>query len=179
MRHTFFPIQEQKILKREYRLRAVAVAFFMLALAGLIGVISLFPSYIQVAMERSSQAGTLASLKKGPDARAADAYREELESDMKRLALLKDSTRVKPSTLIMETVSARGAVDITALSIDNISTTTATIIVQGIAPTRDALVSFKTRLEGLVMGNKVELPISELAKSKDIQFSLKYTTLLP
>ena len=53
------------------------------------------------------------------------------------------------------------------------------MVVQGIAPTREALVSYKNRLEGLTIGNKVELPISELAKSKDIRFSLRFTRTLP
>lgn len=172
------PNQDQRALKRSYRTRVFAVTYIMLACAVLAATIALVPSYAKVAAERDAQTAELASISQAV-APGSDALRTELDSDMRRLRTLATSDPVRPSLLIAETISARGPVRINALSIEAMSSTTATLVVQGIAPTRDTLVAFKNRLENMIPGNKVELPISELTKSKDISFSLRFTTQLP
>ena len=66
-----------------------------------------------------------------------------------------------------------------SVAITDLSTSTAVIVMQGVAPTRESLVAFKTRLEGLSPGNQIDLPISGFARSKDLPFSLKVLHHLP
>lgn len=178
MRYTFLPSTEQKRLKSGYRVHAIIVALFMMSIAGLVGVISLFPSYVLVSTERALRDDTLASIQKG-DVSGNGTIRQELVTDADRLSLFTKDSSIRPSQLIEDTISARGTVRILAISVEHVSTTTVSIVVQGIAPTRESLVAYKIRLENMATGNKVDLPISELTKSTDIQFSFKYTVVTP
>lgn len=174
MRHSFLPNQEQKILKRGYRIRATIVLLFFLSIAGLVGIGSLFPSYIHVYTEERSELEKVASLRENKDTSGLVAIEKELQSDTAKISVLsKISTTVHPSSLIEDMVNTRGQVRLTSIVLSSVSTSTAVIVIQGVAPTRESLVAFKTRLEGLAIGNKVDLPISGFAKSRDIPFSLR------
>jgi len=180
MRYIFLPDQEQTILKRRYLMRIVIVAFFLLAVGGLVGVVSLFPTYISLYTEEQSQIKMATLLKKDQDNSGVASLQNELKSDSDKIQILSAvSTGVTPSDLIERIIVARGQVHITSIVLNDIGTTTATITLGGVAPTRESLVAFKTRLQGLSVGNKVDLPITIFDKSKDINFSLKVTHILP
>jgi hypothetical protein len=63
-----------------------------------------------------------------------------------------------------------------SLSFTAVGTSTVEVVIRGTADTRDALVLFKRRLEQDPLISSVELPVSDLAKSKDITFALKLKT---
>ncbi|MEK7609868.1 MAG: hypothetical protein AAB470_01975 [Patescibacteria group bacterium] len=174
MRHSFLPIQEQKIFKKEYLYHIAVVALFLLAATGLVGVCSLFPAYIYVYIEGSSINDTIVSSGKDKNISEILGIEKELRSDMLLINSLSESfSSIRYSDLIEQITSARGPISIDSIRFESISTSTATIFLSGTAPTRESLISFKTRLETLNKGNKVDLPISGLAKNKDISFSLK------
>ena len=56
-----------------------------------------------------------------------------------------------------------------------VSSTTATINLGGISNTRQSLVSFVKSLQGLKIFKIVDLPVSNLAKDKNIDFSINLT----
>jgi hypothetical protein len=179
MRHSFLPASEQKTLKRLYRIRAAIVGLFMLSVAGMVGVGSLFPSYVYVSTEEEAQLSTIASLKEDKDSSGIANVERELQADAALLAILSsNATTTRPSTVIEDMVTARGNVHVTSIVLGDISSTTVSVIMQGVAPTRESLLAFKTRLEGLNVGNKVELPISGFARSQDIPFSLRVSHIL-
>jgi hypothetical protein len=180
MRHSFLPIPEQTQLKRSYRVHVAVVALFLISVAVLIGLGSLFPSFIAAYSEEHIQLDTVATLKENKDTTESTRIQKELQADSAKItALAQVATVVRPSAVIARVVEVRGPVRISSIAINELSTTTAVLVMQGVAPTREALVSFKTRLEGLSPGNKVELPISGFAKSKDLPFSIRVTHLLP
>ncbi len=180
MRHSFLPTSEQKALKKKYRIHATVVALFLLSVIGVIGIGALFPAYIEVSFEEKGQAAMLNDATSNQANQNSLDMTYELRADAALAQELSGSSlKKRPSDLIAEIISARASVKISSIAISSISSSTAVMVVQGIAPTREALVSYKNRLEGLTIGNKVELPISELAKSKDIRFSLRFTRTLP
>jgi hypothetical protein len=67
----------------------------------------------------------------------------------------------------------RGSLKFTSFSVMKVATSTYNITIQGLAPTRNSLLTFKTNFENLAPGNKVDLPVSTLAKSTNINFSLQ------
>lgn len=180
MRHSFLPTNEQKALKKKYRIHATVVALFLLGVIGVIGIGSLLPAYIEVSYEERQQL-----------AQARDATNKDGEAGTTQIMgeLQKDAALVRelsagltsklPSELIRDVISARASVKIGSIVITDMSTSTAVMVIQGIAPNRESLASFKARLEGFALGSKAESPISELAKSKDIPFSLRFTRILP
>lgn len=180
MRHIFLPNKEQTILKRRYLIRVAIVLFFLFSVSGLIGISSLFPTYISLNTEEQSQIKMVNLLKKNKDNSGIARLQNELKADADKIQILAAvSVGATPSDLIERIIVARGQVHITSIIINEVSTTTANITLGGVAPTRESLVAFKTRLQGLSVGNKVDLPISGFAKSKDIPFSLKVIHILP
>ncbi len=180
MRYIFLPNQEQSILKRRYLIRVAIVAAFLLSGVGLVGIGSLFPAYISVYTEAQTQIRMIDSLKKDQVGTSISKLQDELKSDEEKIRVLSSmSTGAIPSELIGQIAGLRGSVKITSIILNDIGTTTATVTLGGIAPTRESLVSFKNNLQELSVGNKVELPISGFAKSKDIPFNLKLIHLLP
>lgn len=180
MRHSFLPIQEQDTLKRIYHIHVTIVALFLVSVVGLIGIVSLFPAYISTYTEEHSQLAAVTSLKEDKDTSESSRIQRELQADSAKITVLsKTSSIVRPSAVVTRLVEVRGPVRISSIVLSDISSTTAVVVMQGVAPTRESLVLFKTRLEGLSPGNKVELPISGFARSKDLPFSIKVSHNLP
>lgn len=63
-------------------------------------------------------------------------------------------------------------IHITDISYTSSGTSTTNILIQGVSLTRDSLVNFKKSLEGSEKFKTIDLPISNLAKDKDIKFSM-------
>jgi hypothetical protein len=180
MRHNFLPTKDQDVLKRVYYVHAMIVALFLLSVVGLVGLGSLFPAYISTNTEERSQLNTVASLKQSNDTSEALKIQKDLQDDSAKVTVLSKAINVvRPSAIITRMVEVRGPVRISSIVLSDISTSTAVVVMQGVAPTRESLVDFKTRLERLSIGNKVELPISGFAQSKDLPFSLRVNHKLP
>jgi hypothetical protein len=173
MRHSFLPTIEQKKLKREYHIHVIIVALFFLSAVGLIGSGSLFPAYLTMNTEARQQQIAMDALKSDNDKSGIAELERELALHNVRMAALSVQNDIPSSALIQNAVAARGTVRLSSIAVEHTSSTTVTIRISGQAPTRDSLVGFKTRLEKLEDGTKVELPISDFAKSRDIPFSLR------
>lgn len=180
MKHTLLPLPERNILRREYRIRAGIVLCFMISIAGLIGIGALFPAFFRANMEEQSGISLVSSLKKGKDQSGITKIEKDLAVAnviLKNIAESEDAVRL--STVIDSVLSTRGNIKLTSLSLTRIASSSVAVAIQGLAPSRDALLSFKTRLEQLSQGNAVNLPISELAKSVNLRFSLELAHLIP
>ncbi len=176
MQHTLLPPRERANLRREYRIRVVIIFCFLLSLAGLIGAATLFPSFIFALNEERDQIALLESLKEHKDESGVTALELDFQRDNALINALSVTSKVpRSSVTIQSIVGVRKEVKLTSLSVDSPTPESLIVIIQGIAPNRDTLLAFKTRLEELVPGGGVELPVSDLAKSKDLQFSMRIT----
>jgi hypothetical protein len=176
MQHTLLPPHERTQLRREYRIRAVIIFCFLLSLAGLVGAATLFPSFIFALNEERSQIALLESLKKDKDENGVTALELDFQRDNSLIDALSVTQKVpRSSVTIQSIVGVRKEVKLTSLVVDTPTSDSLSIIIQGIAPNRDTLLAFKIRLEDLVPGGSVELPVADLAKSKDLQFSMRIT----
>jgi hypothetical protein len=174
MQHTLVPPHERSLLRREYHVRAWIVALFAFSLAGAIGVAGLFPAFMRGTLEERLQLAAIASLEENKNASNAAAIEQELASDKILLAALADGTNQKLlSAEIGELISRKGSVRLASIAVNRLPEGKVKMIIQGTAPTRESLLSLKTRIETQVPGAAVTLPISQLAKSANIQFSLE------
>ena len=179
MRHSFLPTKEQAVLKKMYYYHVVIVMLFLLSVAGLIGVGSLFPAYIYVSTEAQSQSRMVSSFKKDQSNSNTIRMQKELQTDAATIrTLVGASAGFQPSDVIEQMVKVREVTRYSSIILSDMGSSTATVIVSGVAPTRESLVALRDRLEALSAGNKVDLPISGFARSKDIPFSLKVTYAL-
>jgi len=174
MQHTLLPPQVRAHLRREYRIRVVIIFCFLLSLAGLVGAATLFPSFIFALNEEQSQIALLESLKQNKDESGVTTLELDFQRDNILINALGVTQKVpRSSVTIQSIVGVRKEVKLTSLAVEAPAPDSLSIIIQGIAPNRDTLLAFKIRLEELVPGGSVELPVSDLAKSKDIQFSMR------
>lgn len=174
MQHTLLPPHERTNLRREYRIRVVIVFCSLLSLAGLVGAATLFPSFIFALNEEQSQIALLESLKESKDENGVTALELDFQRDNNLIKALGVTQKVpRSSVTIQSIVGVRKEVKLTSLAVDAPTLDSLSIIIQGVAPNRDTLLGFKIRLEELVPGGSVELPVSDLAKSKNLQFSMR------
>ena len=163
-----------------YLVRLAVVGLFLFSLAGLIGVVSLFPAYISIYTEEHIQTKLGATLKNDKEVANTTKLQNELQEDNRIIHTIAIgiATTTYPSQLIEKIAALRGQVRVNSITLGDTATTTVEIVVEGNSPTREALVTFENRLRNLAVGNKVDFPISSFAKSKDIPFSLKLTHIL-
>lgn len=180
MDYTFLPFNEQKDIKREYRIRAAIVLLFFLSTALIIGVGAMFPAYMRALSEKNLYIRAAAALKDSDQASVLESTEKDLMKSSAILSVLASSTEPEPfSSAIAAIAESRGPVVITSFALEKQPPSALVVTLQGQAPTRDALLAWKDRLADLAPGVSVDLPISELARDTDIQFSVQVTEPIP
>ncbi len=177
--YTLLPENEVKILRKEYRLRLTIIFLFVLSLAVVVGILALLPSYIHSRSQLLIASEQTKVLEKGRQERGADQIEKELVQAQALVDKIKEhEDGMFFSNNIKDIFNLRtSGISIYSFDISrNESTTTPiTVVIGGRASTRESLVSFKESLESDKRFSKVELPISDLAKSKNISFAFRLT----
>ena len=175
--HTLLPDEEIKELRKEYRVRLFIISLFFISLAIVVGILSLFPAYMSVYSPESWALTRSDEVQVNKQVVSTEDMQKELVLAQQAIAKLtagEDGTSY--SDIIQDILAHRSAgIFITSFEMSRVvgTSTTPDITVSGKASSREALIDFKKRLEGDVKFKKVELPVSDLAKSKDVKFSLK------
>lgn len=162
-------------------MRLLVVSCFMVSVAGLMGIVSLFPLFIGAVVEEKNLSGgkvdnSVGSVDKNS---LSEIQRKMSQSKILLDTLDKGSDEPAISDLISDVIRIREKVTITSIAANKLSSTTFSVTIQGIAPTRNDLISYKDRFVAAKPGNTAELPISELAKSANLAFSLQLKEKLP
>lgn len=176
--HTLLPKEEMKMLRREYRIRLSVIALFFISIAVVIGILCLIPTYFYIQVQAKEASAHRVALEENRKASGADQIEKDLirsQSIAERI-LVEGGTALYSST-ILQVISHRSK-DILLSSFTFSPTTTGTstpieVRVQGKAATREALLNFKKGLENDTSFSVVDLPLSDLAKSRDIGFTVK------
>ncbi len=173
MRHTLLPLHERILLRREYHVRITIVFLFMVCVSLLVGIASILPTYTSALNMESEILNKTVKTKDD----SSQEVKEFQKNVARSLALLDSIDKGKDSVIFHDVIagliSLRGTLKYNNFSISKTGTTTYAISLQGYAPNRNALLAFKTSFESLNPDNKVDLPVSELAKSTNIQFSIQ------
>ncbi len=175
MNYTFLPESERKNIARDYHIRVAIVGLFFLSLAFLVGVAALFPAYVHAMLEERLHLKDVATLNQTGGAEALSSAENDLSGSAALMSVLSGSIVPAPfSSTVEDIASERGAVEVSSFSLSRAASSTS-IVIEGSAPTRAALLAFKDRLVALAPGISVNLPVSELARDTDIQFSIEIT----
>ncbi|HEU5114157.1 MAG TPA: PilN domain-containing protein [Candidatus Paceibacterota bacterium] len=169
---TFLPNPYKSEVAREYRKRVFTVAFALLALLAFSAAVLSAPSYIILSVKRS--AASLSSEKSVAQDAASNAGLETKIKDIKaKIALLKGISGAKPLVSVLAKTNARltSGISITGMTFKR-DTDPGSIVLSGSAATRDDLVAFSKSLQGEPSFKNVSLPVSALAKSKNIGFTI-------
>lgn len=161
-------------------MRVTVVSIVALAAALLIGCIALFPAFIRGVEDSHAAAGAVtADSKNNVTDVALNAAKADLSAaNTLASTLIADDTQGGFTDVIRSIVGVSGGVSLSGIDLAYADAKTVNAVLTGGAPTRDGLLAYRSRLEAL-FSTKIDIPISELAKSTSLGFNLHLTIKLP
>ncbi len=180
--YTLLPEEEMKSLKREYHTRLFIFTLFFISLAIILGILSLIPAFVIAYTDEKSALNRIEEIRKNRDTKEIESIKKELQKTTEYIKKIDSAeNNIKYSEIIPQIINDKNAnIQITSLSFirsDKNATSTNPLVLQGIAKSRDSLLKFKSELEKNSLISSVELPVSDLARSKDIDFSIKISLI--
>ncbi len=181
--YTLLPEQKVADLQKEYRIRVIILALFFLSGAVWIGISSLLPSYIIAVIQEQNAENSLSRIKQTTQTPVNASVAATVSTSNAQIKLVKNSEDPVVFSGIIENIANRRTPGILINDIEiahasaDVRVTATNLSIRGVASTRDALVAFQSALAADPEFSKVDLPVSDLARSTDLTFSLNVTTL--
>lgn len=172
------PQERQKLLSRDYILRAGAAASVLATILVLSSAVLLVPTYVFLSGNADAKKAELARIESALSSSEEAALSERLavlSANAASLASLSNARAV--SALIREILS----IPRPGISLSSISTAPSgengseTVIISGTSATRDSLRGYQLALEGAPFARSASLPVSAYAKDRDIAFTITVT----
>lgn len=178
--YKLLPEKAREKVRGEYLLRRSVIMVTALILVLVVAIVGLSPSFVISKALQKEVAERTESLTQEPepDAVAWETWLSSINLKLKLLAPKLDKDR--PSALLAQVISERGrGVRINSFRWIN-GDGKSEVSIRGVAADRQALLAFESRLNSTEKFSAVTLPVSNLAKDRDISFELKLTpTLTP
>lgn len=169
------PIEEKNKIRREYIFRRLSAVFLLLFFVLVISSILLFPVYIlsKIRLDEIKKENVELSKK----INTVDDE-EKLASLVKEIgdktAGIKPALGTEINKAFSSVISDRPAnIKITGLDYKKNAPNKAEITITGVSADRESLKSYGKRLQDDIWFSEVNLPISNFAKAKNIDFSIK------
>ena len=166
-----------KMLKRDYRIRIFITLMIFIASGIVIGILSLLPSYIISYTLEKDLVNQVEAIQRSRTADGIDNVISELNKSYTYVKILRnDKPKISFLANIQEVLALRTKnIAITSFEVASSSEEgISEMVLQGNAATRESLLAFKKGIEADPNISNLELPISDLAKSKDIPFAIKF-----
>lgn len=169
------PNQAKKSVTLEYWLRVATSWFVLWAVALIIGICVLVPTYvlinIQVSVYEESARAAEDSV-----ANYGSVSKDLITASKQARVIVDDSnkTSIHDYVNLFEGLTGNG-ITLSEVSLNRSAEGIAPVSVAGKAVDRESLAAFRDRLLNEASIASVDLPISNLAKDKDIQFNLTVT----
>ncbi len=175
--YTLLPEKEIKSLKIEYRIRILVVLLFFISCAMIIGICSLLPSYILSYAQEKNSVQKVQSINESLD-KDHDIFSADLLGSYKIIKKIKlEQNNIIFSNYLKKIDSYKNDFIVfnsfQLSKSQETSSSTSEMILQGKAKTRNSILQFKKVLESNSEILKVELPLSDLTKNKDIDFAFR------
>ena len=169
---TFLLNEYREKMLREYRLRLSSLYLAFLGVICLIGAALALPQYALLWSQKNAALVQKEAAQKATEGNTG-ATSAEVKQIKSKLWTIKENENVEPMLKVLERLLSK---KIPGISITSVALTrtaeTGDIKVSGVASTREALVAFSKNLQSEPRYSNAELPVSSLAKNKDISFSI-------
>ncbi len=166
------PPPAKKAIKQEYWVRVGTIWFVIWSIAGIIGGVTLLPTYVLInsQVQVYSATAAAASEKIASYKDMADA----LVQTSNQARLIIETARLEPVSVHAARIAAATDESITllGLSLTRVDSGFAPVTVTGIARDRQSLAAFRDRLLIDERITSVDLPIANLAQDRNIPFTL-------
>lgn len=169
------PHHEKVRLQKEYRVRLAVVALFFLFSVEVVGIAALMPSFFLSKVKddqiKNEQKVLGALMEEEKDPQLALEL-ERAKNQIRQLVVDEETVEVAKLFGIVNKDRAPG-ISISSFDLDRKKEGEDELRIFGTASSRDALVLFNKTLETEELFTKVELPVSDLARNRDITFSIR------
>lgn len=168
------PQTERRALQREYFWKYGAVITFLVTAVVLFVAVTLVPSYIMSNVKEEILSNQIAAAKNTVSAAEETQSTKDIRATTEQIRVLTPNAQVlNDHDVFLSIVAGKTAgIKITSFSLVRASAETA-VTVSGVASDRQTLLAFQKKLDDNVLFTSVDLPISNLTKSKDIIFTVK------
>lgn len=170
------PKKEQDSLKKDYSLRRLDVTLFLVCIILAISLVLIFPSYILSKVRATNASLDLETVKKATNAAnpSDDLTRSLREAKEKAVSLGISQKTTSVYDLVHTFESKSSAIKIQDIAYVRGADDT-TIVIRGRADDRESLTALQKQLNANPNFSRVDLPISNFAKDKNIDFSMNIT----
>ncbi len=168
------PENLKQAIKREYRFRKLTIILIFILCIQISFLIVIFPSWIislynekEIVAQSEDMNKSLSDLNVAP-------IIDTIKALNKKLQTLNSSLEYPQIIPLMDSVISKktNAIKLTEFSYSLSTNGDVEFVAGGVSTTREALVSFEKSLEDSKVFSDVRLPISNLAKDKNIKFSI-------
>lgn len=169
------PEFQKKKLRTEYILRFFSVLFVFTSVVMVSAIIFLFPSYFISQLDEKTALDKVKIIRQSSETDEIVQINIELKVVQQKLGVLsKSDETVSISELTNAIISHAKGITINGFSYAKSKDNGAWVIsISGIANKREDLRAFEQNLEKDENFSEVELPVSNLAKDRDINFNIK------
>ncbi len=168
--------KEKDKMRHEYVLRRGVVILSALILVLVIGIVGFLPAYI-LSNVRENEASEWVRIINSLSLKKNEIeFQTQLLETKRRLTALSPKLDVdRPSNFIKKTLDQKIS-GVRVINLSWVKTNKKTdLSVSGVASNRQALVTFRDQLDSSGYFSGVTLPISDLAKDKNINFQIKFS----
>lgn len=169
------PPYAKKGLLFEYWVRVISSWSYVWSITLAAGVCVLLPAYVLIGSQVSVYEDTATAAQEKVDNYQSAAV-ALIEASQQAAVVINEVKQPRFSTYIERFTALEGeGVSVTMFSVSRIARDLSPVTISGVAADRQALASFRDRLLADPVVSVVDLPISNLARDKDISFTLTIT----
>ncbi len=176
--YTLLPKHDIDVLKKEYRIRVFTLLMFFVSCSIVVGIVALIPAYMYSYNQERDSLKKLSQTQKSNESKGIYEVIKNLETAEKMVAKLKEDSPIIETSSILDTVLLHGNglvnINVFQMNITKSASSSAEIVIQGKSKTRESLLTFKKDLEQDKMFYDIEMPISDLAKTIDSTYAIKF-----
>lgn len=169
------PDEQKKILRQTYVFRVATILLFLAAACFLFALASLSPAYFSTMYKIALIEGEVKELQNiVSETKKSELLIESIKGINSKLEVLEEWSKELPAykEILKVLEERRNGIAIMSMIYHRKN---ASVVVTGTAHARDDLLSFKTALEKSGKFRTIELPVSNLTKKEDIDFSITTT----
>ena len=166
-------LEEKKKIHRDYAFRLFSVVLNAISVSALIGIVTLFPSYFISDLEKRAAVDQAELVRETNDDGEENVALVLKEAQQKLEILSPEYEKVSIRTIFDTTIGYKpSTVALTGIIYQKDDKGNIKITISGVADRRDDLLMFSQGLKKDALFDDVELPVSNLAKDRNIKFTL-------
>lgn len=169
---------KEEIIK-EYKLRKLIIVLLIIVFLQASFFVFMMPSWVNLSNKENELLERVKKFDNSPIVSGANALKLTVKLLNSEAIVMDKTLEYQEFIPILNTIISNktNSIKITDVLFTSISSSTSMLVVQGVSSTRDDLVNYKNTLDQTKMFKSVDLPVSNLAKDRNIVFSINLSTL--